>query len=176
MSAWTEKYCPTDAQGQVWRAARRFALFAAAGELATGYGITGWIEGEALAASADGLRDWLGHRGGAEPAEVLRGIEQVRAFIARHGSSRFADWNQPNDNVRDRAGFRRDGAYLFYPVAFREACAGLDPSLVAKALAERGMLEPGSDKLSKVVRLPITKEPERFYVVRLKLVVEEGDI
>jgi hypothetical protein len=36
------------------------------------------------------------------------------------------------------------------------------------------MLEQGSDKLSKVVRLP-TKEPQRFYVVTSKLIAEEGD-
>ena len=176
MSVWIDQHSPKDAQGQVGRAARRFALFAAAGELATAYGITGWPEGEALAAGADGFRDWLGHRGGTEPAEVLRGIEQVRAFIAKHGSSRFADWNEPDDAVRDRAGFRRsDGSYLFFPDAFREACAGLDPGLVAKALAERGMLEPGSDKPTKVVRVRATKEPQRFYVVTSKLIAEEGE-
>ena len=176
MEQWIDRHCPKDAQGQVWRAARRFALFAAAGEFATTYGITGWPDGEALAAGAEGFRDWLGIRGGTEPAEVLRGIDQVRAFIARHGSSRFADWNQPDDTVRDRAGFRRsDGSYLFFPEAFREACAGLDPGLVAKALAERGMLDPGSDKLSKVVRLPATKESQRFYVVTSKLITEGDD-
>jgi putative DNA primase/helicase len=103
----------------------------------------------------------------------------VRAFVARHGSSRFADWNQPDDTVRDRAGFWRDSPqgrnYLFFPDAFREACAGLDPSLVARALAERGMLEQGSDKLSKVVRLPTTRVGQRFYIVTSKLVAEEGD-
>jgi uncharacterized protein (DUF927 family) len=180
MDLWMEKHCPTHTQGQSRRAARRFALFAAAGELATTFGITGWPEGEALAASADGFRDWHNLRGGTEPAEVLRGIAQVRAFIARHGSSRFADWNQPDDIVRDRAGFRRsnvqgDRSFLFFPDAFREACAGLDVSLVAQALAERGMLEPGSDKLSKLVRLPTTKEPQRFYVVTSKLVTEQGE-
>jgi uncharacterized protein (DUF927 family) len=152
MHLWMEKHCPTNADGQVRRAARRFAVFAAAGQLATTFGITGWPEGEALAAGADGFRGWFGQRGGTEPTEVLRGIEQVRGFIARHGSSRFVDWEKPDDNVRDRAGFRRKDAqgraYLFYPDAFREACAGLDPGLVARALAERGMLEARPDKLS----------------------------
>jgi len=176
MSLWIEQHSPKDAQGQVWRAARRFALFAAAGELATTYGITGWPAGEALAAGAEGFRDWLGGRGGTEPTEVLRGIEQVRSFIARHGSSRFADWNKPDDIVRDRAGFRRsDGSYLFFPDVFREACAGLDPGLIAKALAERGMLERGSNKLSRLIRLPTTKDPQRFYVVTSKLIAEEGN-
>jgi putative DNA primase/helicase len=58
MNLFIEKHCPRDAQGQVWRAARRFALFAAAGELAKSFGITSWAEGEALAASASGFRGW----------------------------------------------------------------------------------------------------------------------
>jgi uncharacterized protein (DUF927 family) len=179
MGLWIEKHCPRGAQGQVWRGARRFALFAAAGELATRFGITGWPEGEAFSASAAGFRDWHDQRGGSEPAEVLRGIAQARAFIARHGSSRFVSWDQPDGNVRERAGFWRDDpqgrSYLFYPYAFREACAGLDTRIVARALAERGMLEPGSDKLSKLVRLPTTKKPQRFYVVTSKLLDEGGD-
>jgi putative DNA primase/helicase len=179
MGLWIEKHCPRDAQGQVWRGARRFALFAAAGELATKFGITGWPEREAFAASATGFLGWHDQRGGSEPAEILRGIAQLRAFIARHGSSRFVSWDQPDGNVRERAGFWRDDpqgrSYLFYPDAFREACAGLDTRFVARALAERGMLEPGSDKLSKPVRLPTTKKPQRFYVVTSKLLDEEGD-
>jgi putative DNA primase/helicase len=143
--------------------AAHFALFAAAGELATKFGITGWPEGEAFAASADGFRVWHNQRGGNEPAEVLRGIAQLRAFIGRHGSSRFLSWDQPDGNVRERAGFWRDDptqgrSCLFYPDAFREACAGLDPSIVARALADRGMLESGSEKVSD----PAHVAPPRF--------------
>jgi putative DNA primase/helicase len=180
MQEWLDKYCPADAEGQVRRAARRFALFAAAGELATAYGITGWPEGEARAATGECFSDWLHQRGGAEPAEVLRGIAQVRAFIARHGASRFASWDAPDENVRDRAGFRRNDppggvTFYFFPDAFREACAGLDPQLVAGALAERGMLDRGSDKLSKLVRIPRQGAPIRLYVVTPKLSAEVGD-
>jgi uncharacterized protein (DUF927 family) len=38
---------PAGATGEAFRAAQRFALIAAAGELATGASITGWEEGEA---------------------------------------------------------------------------------------------------------------------------------
>ena len=38
--------------GQVKRAAARFAMLALAGELATSYGVTGWPEGAATAAAA----------------------------------------------------------------------------------------------------------------------------
>jgi putative DNA primase/helicase len=178
MNLWMENHCPPEAGGQVCRAARRFALFAAAGELATEFGITGWPRGEALVATAASFPHWIDQRGGTEPAEVLRGIQQVRAFIARHGSSRFASWDKPDDNVRDRAGFRRDDAhghtYLFFPDTFREACAGLDPGHIARALADRGMLEPGSNSPTKHVRLPVTKHPQRFYVVTPRLTAESA--
>jgi uncharacterized protein (DUF927 family) len=40
-----EEHCPPGADGQVRRAATRFGLVSAAGELATALGITGWPEG-----------------------------------------------------------------------------------------------------------------------------------
>jgi hypothetical protein len=43
-------------EGQDKRAAGRFALLALAGEVATEYGITGWPEGEAIKAAAEGFR------------------------------------------------------------------------------------------------------------------------
>jgi putative DNA primase/helicase len=42
-----ERELPKGADGQVKRAFNRFSLVAAAGELATMYGITGWSIGEA---------------------------------------------------------------------------------------------------------------------------------
>ena len=45
-------------EGQDKRAAARFALMALAGELATEYGITGWEEGTAINAAAEGFKGW----------------------------------------------------------------------------------------------------------------------
>ena len=42
------KYVPEKATGQIERAAGRFSLVAAAGELATAYGLTGWETGAAI--------------------------------------------------------------------------------------------------------------------------------
>ncbi len=167
---WLARHCPPEADGQVRRAARRFALIAAAGSLATEMGIVPWPPGEADLACAKCFAAWLDQRGGLEPAEIRRGIEQVRAFIERHGASRFAPFKEQETDVRDRAGFYRDSngrkSYLFFPAAFREACAGLDAGTVARALASRGMLELGNDgKLQKSARIPVTKTIHRFYIV-----------
>ena len=52
-----------NASGQVERAAKRFGLIATAGELATEFGITGWVPGTANAAAADAFKKWVEVRG-----------------------------------------------------------------------------------------------------------------
>lgn len=149
--------CPSGADGQVTRVAQRFALAAAAGELAARLGVLPWHEGEATSGAARCFRDWLNSRGGIEPTEVREGIAQVRAFIEAHAESRFAPWGSdtmPSDTTRptlNRVGFRkttRDGDTEFYVLSEawkNEICAGFDASLVAKALVERGLLFPDRD-------------------------------
>jgi putative DNA primase/helicase len=54
---------------------------------------------------------------------------------------------------RDKAGEGWD--FYFTSGGWREACAGLDPTTIAKALAERGLLEPGDDRhLAKKPNVP----------------------
>ena len=80
---------PPGADGQVDRAAQRLGLIAAAGELATSLGVTPWREGEASAAAAWAVEQWIGQRGGTEPAQARQAVEQVRRFIEAHGEYRF---------------------------------------------------------------------------------------
>jgi putative DNA primase/helicase len=56
------------ADGQIDRAAQRLGLIAAAGELATAMGLVPWQQGEARAAGAWALEQWIERRGGTEPA------------------------------------------------------------------------------------------------------------
>jgi hypothetical protein len=82
-------YCPNDASGQVRSVCRRFALVAAAGELATTFGLTGWPTGEATKGAVICCRDWLGQRGTSGDHDLEVGIRQVIAFVEAHGASRF---------------------------------------------------------------------------------------
>lgn len=161
---------PADAAGQVRRVAQRFALVAAAGELATEYGLTGWTEGEAAAAAAVCFRAWLsarGTNGAAEPAAMLA---LVRKFLEQHGDSRFTPMDQTNNRATiNRAGFSRETAdgteYLILPQSFREICTGFDHRAVANALAEAGALAKDSEGTNtKPERLPGMKV-QRVYVV-----------
>jgi len=132
--------------------AQRFALVAAAGELATAYGLTGWGTGEAQRAVAACFAAWLEGRGTTKAAEPMAMLAQVRAFLSAHGESRFTRWDAPADGMRtvNRAGYVRSGAdgptYYVESEVFRaEICAGFDAGAVAKVLAEAGALELGGD-------------------------------
>ena len=65
-------------------------------------------------------------------------------------------------------------AYYVFSQTFRdEVCAGFDASLIARALADRGMLLPGADgKLTRSERLP-NIGTQRLYVLTPTL-LEEG--
>lgn len=138
---------PRGSDGQIDRAAQRFGLIAAAGHLATVFGVTPWREDEAQAAAAWALEQWIAQRGGTEPAEVRQAIEQVRLAIQMHGESRFEplDGDPEARPVNNRLGWRKgDGAereWWIAPETWRaEICAGLDASFVAKVLAGQGLL------------------------------------
>ena len=110
-----EKYradlVPAAAAEQVRRAGTRFALVAAAGELATRAGITGWPEGEALQGVRQCFNAWLGARGHMDNGEDAAMLRQVRQFLELNGEGRFAWWHRALDDhtpkTLNRAGFRR---------------------------------------------------------------------
>ena len=102
---------PEAASEQVRRIGSRFALVAAAGELATKAGITGWPEGEALQAVRQCFNAWLGARGHLDNGEDAAMLRQVRSFLELNGEGRFAWWHRAMDDhtpkTLNRAGFRR---------------------------------------------------------------------
>jgi uncharacterized protein (DUF927 family) len=156
------------ADGQVLCAAHRFGIVAAGGELAAQFKIAPWRVGEARSAAAWALAEWIEGRSGTESTEVRQAIEQVRLFIEQHGDSRFDSLTDPDARpVLNRAGWRKgpgeDRRWMIPPEVWKEVCAGLDPKFTAKVLAERGMLERGSDAYAKVEK--IEGVPKRVYVI-----------
>ncbi len=171
---------PPGADGQVDRAAQRFGLIMAAGELATALGLTPWKEGAARQAAAWALSQWIAGRGGSEPAEVQQAIATVRLVIQQHGESRFEVIGGDGDGdarpVINRLGWRTgDGAdreWLSPSEIWKsEICAGLDPKFVAKVLGERGMLQQAGDGWQPPRR--IAGRVVRVYAV-LATIFEEG--
>ena len=160
------------ADGQVQRVARRFALVAVAGELATEWGLTGWAIGTATKAAQDCFSAWVSARGGKGNLEPKQVLAQLRGFLEQHGESRFTPWDGDRDRVTHRrAGFWRDkdGERWFYvlpEVMRQEVLAGLNTRDAQRALLDAGVLDPDpAGKTTRSERLPGFGRNTRCYVV-----------
>lgn len=102
---------PAQSGGQVQRVGARFALIAAAGELATEAGLTGWDKGEATRAASVCFNSWLSARGGMGNSEVGSMLRQVSRFLELHAEGRFTWWHRASNDraakTLNRAGVRR---------------------------------------------------------------------
>ncbi|WP_122521788.1 DUF927 domain-containing protein, partial [Pseudomonas viridiflava] len=159
------KSLPASASGQAHRAAARFGLAAAAGELATAMGITGWPDGTATTAARVCLNAWMNERGGAGNFEGDAILARLRQVIERFGESRFTRWESAAAKVDehgprtiDRLGFRKTmehglgdalhttNTYYVLPESWRsEIFRGMNINAVNKELLQRGVIEPGND-------------------------------
>jgi uncharacterized protein (DUF927 family) len=153
---------PANTAGQATRIARRFALVAAAGELATRYGLTGWRDGDATQAALTCFTAWLAGFGGPGNREEHALLVQVRAFFEANGSSRFEQWDcDTAQRVINRVGFVKtvdDGTHQYYVLseAFRlEVAKGFAPAWAAKTLLAAGWLEgEGGGRTTQKPNLP----------------------
>ena len=146
-----------DGEGQIKRAAGRFALLAMAGELAIEYGILPWPEGAAIEAATISLKAWRSTRGRGND-ERRQVLEQVAAFIERHGDSRFSDSASLEDSMRiNRAGWWRDTdagrIYLFNAEGMREAVRSFDFKRALDVLQEAGALPATTGERAKPQRI-----------------------
>jgi putative DNA primase/helicase len=148
-AAFCKKVLNGGEDGQVQSVARRFALFAAAGEMAAHWKILPWPKGEAEKAAIAAFNAWIKQRGGTGAAEKDSAISRVRLFIELHGSSRFTELLKPDPKKPDieaenlnrttinRAGYRRGvdiindlptkWEFLIFPEVWKsEICKGID--------------------------------------------------
>jgi putative DNA primase/helicase len=141
------KNLPAHAGGQIQRVCERFALIAAAGELATQYGITGFPVGEAYQSAVTCFETWLTYWGGVGNRESAWMLSEVRRFFELHGESRFSDWNNALSHTIHRAGFKKTEQgvtqfYVFTEVFRKDICTAFDYRTVLKVLLDAGWLKP----------------------------------
>lgn len=163
----TERFGLTG-EGQTARATARLGLVAAAGELATHWGLTGWAPGAARDAALTVLGTWLAGRGGSGPAEAREAVERVRAFLVAHGDSRFQRIDPEDDQrvVISRAGWCDASTYYIATDAWRKIHEGADPARAARYVHEAGFLKQGEGR-NLQFRMPRTIEGRpRVYAVR----------
>ena len=154
--------------GQLQRAITRLGLLAAAGELATQFGLTGWAQGDAQDAALDVFSVWVEGRGGSGPSEAREALERVRAFLVEHGDARFERLDE-FANARpivNRAGWRDGGVYYIATDIWRgEIHRGSDPSHAARHLRDAGFLTPGdSQNLTSRMRNAVPGRPRAYAV------------
>lgn len=171
-----------DSDGQVYRVAKRFAVVAAAGELATTFGITGWESGEASQATKACFLDWLNARGGNTSQEELSILSQVKRFFEQHGESRFTPWDAlPEQKTINRAGFRKfldkGVEYFVLPETFKsDVATGFDHRLVSKVCIQHGLLREGvKGEPTRSERLPNSTSSTRCYRFTSKVLGEVDD-
>lgn len=156
--------------GQAKRVAKRFALLALAGELATDYGITGWNKGTAINALAKEFQSWLSLQGN-EPLEKHQIIEQLRSFIESYSDSCFSDKenNALHPVIRDRSGWWQDSpsgerTYLFTSSGLKKALKGHDFRRSLDVLRSAGILKLKGIK-NNAEPMKINKQTVRVYPI-----------
>jgi uncharacterized protein (DUF927 family) len=180
-----------DLSGQVSRVARRFAVIAAAGEMATAAGLTGWDAGMVTISARACFEAWLETHGGADAqAEHAKALEAVVLFLSLHGQSRFAYLSDEDQRpsmgltvsigdrpVINQAGFRDDNNKLFlvtFEVFKSEIVKGLDPKVAIAALRKKGWLVIEDDG-SATVRRRIAGQRRRFLGISFAVLAGDDD-
>lgn len=162
---WMDSHVPKGSDGQVLRASRRFALAAAAGELAAAAGLLPWNDQAAADGIAQCFKDWLGARGGIGSMEVRNGLTDIENFIMQHGNDRFqtiSDESKNLERVINRAGFKRAAGageyeYLMARGMLQSEVLGGSRNMdgIIRAAVTQGLIIPGNDgRTAKLVNLP----------------------
>lgn len=190
MDDFVAAHVPVGSDGQIYRAASRFALVAAVGEYATASEILPFHGGVVTAGVKACFDAWLEERGGNESMEDSRALHQVRAYLERHGEARFApiDGHSPNSFTEhaatrslQRTGYKqvRGGEVVEYwvlPEMYAEdVCEGLDPKMVTKMLTRKGYLvldSQGKPQMAK--RIPGVAMQQRVYVIKASI-LQDGE-
>jgi putative DNA primase/helicase len=198
----TQSLTPAGADGQVHRAAGRFALVALAGELATEASVTGWPPGAAEAATAACFNAWLIMRGSTGSREAQHLIAAVRRYLVQHGAVRFEtiekakdDGGQieptpPDTRTINRAGWKWQETdddtgvvrwnYGFVPEVFAsDICAplGMEPNEARRKLEAAKLLqvEDRGGKRRRTIRKSVPGAGRVELVALVPTILDSGD-
>ena len=144
LDALESEWCPAEADTQVHRVARRFALVCAGGGMAQSLEVLP-KELNIIEAVKSCFDDWLTERGSTGAAEDAAILSDVRRFIEQYGASRFQDVDRPDAVCVNRVGFRRkvDDSieYLVLPETFKaEVIKGYSLKRAVEVLRRAGWL------------------------------------
>jgi uncharacterized protein (DUF927 family) len=183
-------YGLADANAQVTRALRRFAIIAAGGELATEAGITGWAAGEAADAIQEVFGLWIRGRGGLMSAADRNAVANTRAFLIKN-DARFHKLNPDSEDedglmlsasmlhrpILNLAGWKdADGYWVSSDAWTKEIHAGVDGKSAARVLRDAGLLVTDKNRGSRLTRRAprVIDRIQCYFVKRAILATEQG--
>lgn len=140
-------YLPNNSTSQDNRVFERFMFVGFAGELATKYGLTGWLPGESYKSALACFQSWLEAKGGVGDLEEKRLLEQTVDFFETHVSSRFFDLDGFSDQrIVNLAGYKRkiedDLVYYVTSCVFKnEICRGFNRNYSIEILQKNHVLQ-----------------------------------
>ena len=154
--------------GQIQRAVTRFALIAAAGELATQFGLTGWARGNAIKAAMEMFGDWVDRRRAPPSMAAEISIGRTRAFLEAHASE-FVDASAPDYmKVKNPDLGWRDGGIFYFPrETWHEIHPGKEAAIAAGLHEGAGILIRGEGRnLMQKLPYPIHSTRPRVCAVK----------
>ena len=167
-----KSHLPRNSSGQVQRVLRHIILVGHAGELAIRMGILPFREGDCMQAAMTCFTAWLAERGTSGSREVDQGIRKLQLFLEQYQDSRFTPYGELTDlTIHHRAGYtqeyRGENFFLIQREVFRqEILKDYDPTLIAKALRDKGLLKAGD---GKNLARKTSDGKNRFYWVNEKI-------
>lgn len=177
--------------GQIDRTARRFAVVAAAGELAATLGVVPWKPGEAADAAMVVFERWAADFGRVGLREDRQVIARVKAYIEAN-RAQFAGMGDALDDdelsAAGRAGearsmieigFRRivagERTFLFHAGGFAKVVEGHNPKDAAKALQRAGFLETDAEQGRLTKKISHEGQKRNFYTVKASILAYGDD-
>jgi uncharacterized protein (DUF927 family) len=154
---------------EVGRVCKAFAVVAAAGELASQFGVTGWPQGWAAEAASVCFKAWRDDRGEAETVssgiDAKRGIDHlVEQFHRRRRSFRCLNGLAPDLAPHDLLGYYdNDYVYIRTATLTDTLLKGFSVKTVLAELDARGMLLR-TDQQRKTTRITVKGEAKQVAV------------
>lgn len=177
---------PKDLSGQPARVAKRFALVAAALELAGTYGITGFSAGVGIDGVLRCFNDWCAYNGRGNYEERMV-LERLENFIqtkgnseefrkmesigtdGAHSTSRYHCGYREQKTV----GYRIETTYWITAKAFEEnICIGYDKKFVCEVLTKEGLLQKSKDRYTRNLKRTGC-DVGRYYVIKYSVNTNE---
>lgn len=161
-------------EGQVQRVARRLAVMACAGELATTAGLTGWEKGAALRAAQEVFDLWQDARAAVGIGEGSSVVERTRAFLRVHADG-FVE-STAGASIREPEHGWKDAGLFYIKTASWQDLHGKTSAEAARELLRLGLLSRGEGThLAK--RAPRwIKERPRVYAVLAEIVADDRPV